>query len=584
MPDSNNPIKQNHRLQNIVRCLLLLALFAYTVKNLFVGADIDEGYGIMVGYRLATGDRLLLEMWEPHQTSAVFTALFIKVFLGITGGSLNFLNLYLRVVFFMGQGLLAWLLYRTLRTCMPQLSKNAAVLSALFFYVTSPKGIYIPEYSNLHIWFFTLLCLCLIRYCHQPEKRGSLWYLAGAGVSLACDVLAYPSMAVLFPFCVIYMGWKNRRQAKRGLRECLAFTAPCVAGAAAFIGYLLSYLSWEQILQILPHILGEGSHQATFSQKLTEWAGSFGQMAGMLAVGGAVSLAVTVFWRRRIDTEGKRKQGVMFLTVFFVVLLGYQIYCWLAGDFGAIYPQILYVMISLSGIWCSRQCRDNEQEEMPRTGFGLILLSCISYFAVLALSNWPPVLLNTYLVWGVLGGLLCWACYFEKHAGKKGRRLLELLSLLLVFGNVFGYSYLMIGGDELHSSVFSVGGYNRQGVRAGILTSYMTAYRYNQNAEIWPEAVPDGSKVLYVGTSQFFCLLGEHTQACPDTICSLVYDEHLLDYWEINPDRYPDVVVVESWFGDIREFGEDSFIMQWIRNDFQPSEVLEYPYITVFRK
>ena len=40
-------------------------------KNLFIGADTDEGYGIMAGYRLAMGDRLLLEMWEPHQTSAI---------------------------------------------------------------------------------------------------------------------------------------------------------------------------------------------------------------------------------------------------------------------------------------------------------------------------------------------------------------------------------------------------------------------------------------------------------------------------------------------------------------------------------
>ena len=56
------------------KIICILAIIAYTAKNLFIGADTDEGYGIMAGYRLAMGDRLLLEMWEPHQTSAIFTA------------------------------------------------------------------------------------------------------------------------------------------------------------------------------------------------------------------------------------------------------------------------------------------------------------------------------------------------------------------------------------------------------------------------------------------------------------------------------------------------------------------------------
>ena len=126
-------------------------------------------------------------------------------------------------------------------------------------------------------------------------------------------------------------------------------------------------------------------------------------------------------------------------------------------------------------------------------------------------------------------------------------------------------------------------GINRKGLRAGILTDYMTAYRYNNNMEIWQEAVPDGSTVLYVGPSQFYCMLGEHTQASPDTICSMIYDERLLDYWEIHPERYPDVVVFESSYGDIRQEG-DNFIWHWLMEDFQPSERKDYPYIAVFTR
>ena len=133
------------------------------------------------------------------------------------------------------------------------------------------------------------------------------------------------------------------------------------------------------------------------------------------------------------------------------------------------------------------------------------------------------------------------------------------------------------------STLLEVRGYNHEGFRKGILTSYMTAYRYNKNAEIWAEAVPEGSTVLYVGPSQFFYMLGDCVIATPNTISTPVYDESLLAYWEQHPDRYPDVVVFESWYGDIRVVEEDSFIMQWVKNEFQASEVEEYPYITVYK-
>ena len=54
----DNYMMKNKKLWEII---CILAIIAYTLKNLFIGADTDEGYGIMVGYRLAMGDRLLLE-------------------------------------------------------------------------------------------------------------------------------------------------------------------------------------------------------------------------------------------------------------------------------------------------------------------------------------------------------------------------------------------------------------------------------------------------------------------------------------------------------------------------------------------
>lgn len=164
----DNYMMKNKKLWEII---CILAIIAYTLKNLFIGADTDEGYGIMVGYRLAMGDRLLLEMWEPHQTSAIFTAVFIRLYLLLTGG-VNYLNLFLRIVFFPIQAGVSIFLYKTIRKTVPQIDETVAALMGLLYYMTTPKSIFIPEYSNLHNWFFTLMALCLLRYFGSKDSGG----------------------------------------------------------------------------------------------------------------------------------------------------------------------------------------------------------------------------------------------------------------------------------------------------------------------------------------------------------------------------------------------------------------------------
>ncbi len=548
--------------KRIWRLLLAAALAAYTIKNIFVGADVDEGYGIVLGYRLAVGDRLLLEMWEPHQTSAIFTALFIKPFLWLTGGT-EWLNLYLRAAYFAVQALIGRRVCRTLRDCLPELGRESAALLAMCWYLVTPKCICIPEYSNLHMWFFTLLCLQLLRYfCPDSPKRGRAGTLAAAGVFLACDVLAYPSMAILFPVC---LGILLRNPVRGRLRECALFAAPCILGACAFVFWILTYLTPVQIGGLLPYILGDGSHQLSVGEKLSLWGESLAGVAAVLALGGLLSWLISRIFRR-----------VDFWFCFYLVQLCGQLAYWLAGRRNASYLQVVFAASLLIGVRCYFLGGRRE-----KAGFGLILFSVVSYLGVVLLSNWSPMYLKPYLLMGVIGAWICWARACDPG---EGERLLRKVCVLFLLFYSFGYCYRIIGSDNAPGTLLDVRGINRGGFRKGILTSYMTAYRYNQNREIWPEAVPDGSTVLYVGQSQFFYLLGDCTIASPSTISTPSYDESLLAYWEQNPDRYPDVVAVESWFGDLRVLEEDGFLDRWLRQDFRASRVEDYPYITVYYK
>lgn len=578
---------------------LVLALIGYTVKNIFVGADVDEGYGIMVGYRLAQGDRLLLEMWEPHQTSAIFTALFIKPFLWITGGQMDFLNIYLRICFFAVHGLLAYWIYRTVVVCAPQIGNITAALMAGFFYVSSPKCIYIPEYSNLQVWFTLGLILCLLWYfCENSPLKGKFWVLALAGVFLTCDVLAYPSMALLFPVCIGVIIWysvaaernaakedaaanakavKNKAEA---LKACGCFVLPCVLGALLFVGYLLSYMSIDRIIQVIPYILGDGSHQVGWSQKLLGWGQDLETIIVHLAVGGLFAAGCAAFNYVTVKKQGCVTAFVPLLFFWFIIAqVVFQVGYWCLGGDAVVCPQINYFFIPVLGIYCYKQ---NQKKDSP--AILMIGLTFCGYLAVALLSNWGLSSLHVYLTVAVLGGFWCWNTYFTEKLGVQGQRLIWRLLFVVIICNVFGYSYRMIGGDSMSSNILEVRGINRTGVRAGILTNYMTSYRYNVNQESWEEMVPVGSKLLYVGASQYSYMMGDCVVAIPSTISTPSYNESMLAYWELNPDRYPDVVAVESMYGEITVAEPDSFIMQWLENEFLATEIVEYPYLTIYKK
>jgi hypothetical protein len=561
--------------------LLVAALAVYTVKSIFVGADIDESYGVTLGYRLVQGDRLMWDMWEPHQTSAIFTALFIRLILIFTGGSLNYMTVLLRVCFFLVQLGITVYLYRCFQECLPFLGRWECMLFAMIYYITTPKCIYVPEYSNLHMWFSTVFILFLMQYfCKGSLNYGKMRYLLLSGAMLACDVLSYPGMALLYPFCAGYILLKSETGKSR-VREFAVFTLPCILGAAGLLGYIFSYMSLQDFMTVLPCIMGDGSHQTSAVDKLSSWGGGMGEILLMTAGCGLVAAAASYIAggvRRKKGREDRDKLAD-WLFWWFVVQTVFQTLYWLDTDYNSGYPQLAYMAVPLFGWWCARKC-----ESRGKTGLCMIGLALLNFAGLNLFSNWRPASLTVYLVAGLLGGLLCWREYFWEKQSDAGLRLIHIICVIFILSEVFGRCLLMIGGEEDSSMTFQVRGISREGVRGGILTSYMNSYRYNNNYELFPEIVPEGSMVLYLGPSQFYYMLGDCRIASPTTISTPEYDENLELYYELHPERFPDVVVMESCYGDVSYFGEDDYIFKWIEEEFQPVEVTDYPYVRVYRR
>ncbi|MBR1772158.1 MAG: hypothetical protein IJ747_09035 [Lachnospiraceae bacterium] len=559
------------------------ALFVYTVKSIFVGADIDEAYGVTVGYRLVQGDKLMWDMWEPHQTSAIFTALFIRMILLCTKGSLQYLTVSLRVCFFVVQAGIAFYLYKCLKDCLPCLSDDECALFGMIYYITTPKCIYVPEYSNLHVWFSTLLALYLMQFFGSASRHsGRYLYLVWAGAMLACDVLAYPSMVIFYPICVLVILRRTGQETGRSpWIAAAAFTLPCVVGVGIFLGYVFCYMNLADIMTVLPYIMTDGSHKLTATEKWMLVGNGLGELL-FITVGCAFVAAAIAYGCKRWREKRGKETGrffVDFLFFWFLAQTVYQIIYWLYTEYNSGYPQAAYLVIGLFGLLCHIK-----SESRNRIGSYLVGLSLLNYVGLNLFSNWKPTSLTVYLVLGLLGGLLCWRAYFLEKCPAHALRLIRTICVVFVLSEVFGRCFLVIGGDTDSNRIYQVRGFNRDGVRGGILASYMNAYRYNNNYELFPEIVPAGSNVLYLGPSQFYYMMGDCRIAAPSTISTPEYDEHLQMYYELHPEKFPDVVVVESLYGDVSYFGEDNYIYTWLEEEFAPYEMEDYPYVRVYRR
>lgn len=571
--------------EKILFWILVAALAVYTIKSIFVGADIDEAYGVTIGYRLVQGDRLMWDMWEPHQTSAIFTAVFIRLILLLTGGSLQFMTILLRVCFFVVQTGITWYVYKSFRDCFPFLTKWEGILLAFVYYVTTPKCIYVPEYSNLHMWFSTLFTLFLMQYfCKEASGFGKDRYLLLSGAMLACDVLSYPGMAVFYPACVAFfllgLGRNPKQTMKRRIRALLLFTLPCVVGAGIFIGYLLSYMAPEDIRMMIPYILGDGSHKLSVVEKLAIWGGGIGEIVFFIAACGIAAVVLAILQKKLVRNPQKPFSfWSNWIFWWFVVQTVFQMVYWLDTDYNSGYPQLAYVAIPVFGIFCNRA-----NQKKSRSGFYMILMAGLNFLVLNLFSNWRPGSLTVYLVIGLLGGLFCYREFAKEKQGEYGLKLFRMILILFILSEVYGRTLLIIGGDEGSSMLHQVRGISKQGVRGGIITSYMNSFRYNDNFQRFDEIVPKGGMVLYLGPSQFYYMMGDCRIASPSTISTPEYDESFAEYYRLHPERMPDVVVMESCYGDVSYFPEDSYIFTWIEEEYGATSVEEYPYVRVYRK
>ncbi len=120
----------------MIGILVGLSILAALTK-IWIGFDVDEGYAVVLPYRLLQKDHLFLDLWEIHQTSAILPALLLLPFHLVTQDPTGSV-IYLRVVATILHTLMTFVLYKFM---LKDLIKDQFVkqIIALLYYNFLPK-------------------------------------------------------------------------------------------------------------------------------------------------------------------------------------------------------------------------------------------------------------------------------------------------------------------------------------------------------------------------------------------------------------------------------------------------------------
>lgn len=542
--------------------------FIWSVTNL----SYDGMYQLSMSQRLISGDKMILEMWEPHQTSIFLSAalmwIFEKVFRTTTG-----IVLYLQVCGILIRGAIAVLLYRVFGM---ELKKPLAYGIALLFFMISPKDYALPEFSNMQLWYSALLFCCLYVYLTTGKRR----LLVGAALFLCLEVLAYPSCAVVYLGVVGVLALFSTDKK----RDIVLFTGVCAGAGIAVTGYFIITIGPEVLAQCITGMLAlEPSHTVSAGARLLAYLQDILKTIPVYLAVGASAFAVSrlllfVLQKKNsaawvADRQGKRQLWLLCAAGIFLVLFFINI---LSADKRNAYSLILLFLVAVGFA-----CKNKLTEEENKLYCCLSVIGGLGFLATLMLSDLP---LFSSVPYGLLAVMAAWIPISRAQACAEVRRGICVCFACFVVLLAFRCVYVrtpMTGRGQI-CSTFSDLSVVRTGPAFGIITNDEGVCIERDSYPDWKKWIKPGDKVWIIGSvvNTLGYLYEDVEVAGPSTMSTPTYSSAILEYWRLNPDKYPDVIVAECPYMENITFEllTNDWFMTWLEEEYQPEAVIAGTY------
>ena len=516
------------------------------IKSIFADYDIDGAYALAMSYRHLTGDKMFRQMLEPHQTSAFLSDIILFPFLKITGsttGAILWLHIW-------GVILYAAVTFVFFRFLKKHLNANLAHYICIFFFTVRAKQIVFPEFSNMMICFSILVFITF--YSYLSEDKGTLFLVLSA-VFLCLEILSYPSVIITF-FILVFFIFKF---SKKKLRDIMCFSSTCFLIGMSFILYFSQTLGIERLLRsLLAVIHGDSSHSASKVQNLFSLIlnRDFYYGIGVLLISYTISRLIACIFPKT-PVHSLTIGLFLFTEVIYIFTFGYNRstpYYILA---------IVFPYITILGVVNIRGCSD-KIKQMVTLGIGI---SACSLIGVIILSNLSMIVALWYIILAVCVSFIP-ISYSKKPTPSSGNVIMVFLLLVLAHRSLASADVIS------HSDILHIRNIYNCGPEAGIAASYFPAVQTNTNFEEWPNAVSPNDCLLIVGGTKVqnstYYMFVPASISHYSTINTPTFNEYLLEYWKDNPDKYPTVIAMECWYGEMK-VDPNSWIFQWVTSNYE---------------
>ena len=571
----------------MLACAVLLGTLLAAVKSIFISLDIDECYALAVSYRLATGEKFFMDLWESHQLGSFFLAPFFKMFLLLTGGT-DYIVIFCRIL---GTILHAIVGYYFCKTIRKRVSDFILVLLFAIHMNFLPKWLTLPEFELQQYWFVLLAFAFMYRFFdglhaeNEVRKRG---YLVAAGVMLVFQMFSYPTLILLYPLYVIgiiVLEYQYRMGCKKDCYlDVLWFTLGALIPGLIFIGYLFSYMSLQEFMTYVSYIFQDESHTlVSTSDKWKIFGADFVKI-----IKNAIGYVVIAFFLHRLIGRKCKLFGQFVPTLIILLSLAQTFGC-LFGNQNQFYMIWRFFVIGVCGLYLALQ---KEDKTAGCILWFAILPGFLTVLSVLIMTNMDINTSIAKMFISVVGCVLL-LCILPTETNEKQELLKQnegaiKFMLLCMLAGLFVCKLVQIrvsGCTE--TTVMAPLTKIANGPAAGIYMLSDEATVLEDDYKELTTRLTKEDKLLYIGSENIVYLWTDAAVATPSTQGTNAYNQMFIDYYKVHSDKMPNVIVKDKELGQNPAYynsPQNIILFDWIEKEFGYTECIETNYMTIYRK
>ena len=510
--------------------------------------NIDESFYITIPYRLFKGDALFLHEWHLSQMAGFLTFPIVSLYLIIKGSTLGIV-LFLRYVCTILQIITALFIYVRLN----KINWLGALISSLSYVLYIPFGIMALSYNSMAI--MTLVICTVIVF--TAKKWKPFQYIL-AGLFYAAAVLCCPYLAFVFCIYVMVVIVTNLIRKLRKNKSVPLFylftvngasflTIGAVIAAAIFAIFVFSRASLSEILHVFPNIMDDPEHPSISLMAIIKIYITVILSSNNLAMY-IYPILIALFFVCLTDknrTDHKLSYFFIVLICVLILMLGYY-------NINAYINHIMWSINILSVFIVIL----TKEKIIKNIFYSSWIIGILYTFCLNATSNQGFYAISSASAVSLVGSIMI-ICIFVSSLLKENI-ISEQKNLIVIFVSLIMVLQIFMQTSLRYRSVFwetdmkSQNILIKDGFNAGLYVTEEKYQLYYTDLESLKKLKKyNAENVLYLSNKTWYYLTEDYNMSTYSAWLSGI-NEHsiarLKTYFELNPNKLPDVVYAEKEF------------------------------------